>query len=244
MRAKGMQVLTNQIKEKLPGITIYGIGDDAHKKRVSGHNEDDTSGVRAEDQDADDTPEHRAIDVMVRNKVEGDKLVNDLVSKPANQKRLIYVNWGNWKWHRDNNWAARDNSNDKHAHVHASGEANEDENTTPWELSDWGTQPSPAPIVKLELDGELGPKTIAKWQEVMGTPVTGVMSPKNSSLVKAVQQKLRDTVDHRIVVDGELGPRTIGALQRYLKTPVDQKISKPRSQMVLALQRRLNENRF
>lgn len=246
-RAKGMQVLTDQIKEKRPGVTIYGIGDEAHKRRISGHNEDDTSGVRAEDQDADTKPEHRSIDVMISthfSKTDGDRLVADLTQKPENQRRLIYVNWGNGQYHRKNNFEFADNSDDPHGHVHVSGEADADENDSPWVLSDWSTPNIPAPVEKLVVDGELGPKTIRRWQQVMGTKVDGVISPKDSQLIRAVQQKLKNTVDHRIVVDGELGPKTIGALQRYLKTPVDQKISKPKSQMVMMLQRRLNENRF
>ena len=60
-----MQVLTNQIKARRPGVTIWGVGDDAHKTQTSGHNEDDTPGVRAEDQDADNIREHRALDVKI-----------------------------------------------------------------------------------------------------------------------------------------------------------------------------------
>src|SRR5687768_10642465 len=88
MRAKGMQVLTNNIRAKRPGTTIWGIGDEAHKLVVSGHNEDDTAGVRAEDQDPDSVPEHRAIDVKLDShfsRSDGRALVKDLTTKPENQ---------------------------------------------------------------------------------------------------------------------------------------------------------------
>ncbi len=102
----------------------------------------------------------------------------------------------------------------------------------------------------LLVDGKLGPRTIAKWQKVMGTPVDGVISFPKSMLVEAVQRKLKGTVDHRLAVDGQgivqngQPYKTIGALQRYLKSPVDLRMSVPKSQVVMALQRRLNENRF
>ena len=143
MRAAGMQVLTDQIKARRPGVTIGGIGDEAHQEHTSGHNEDDTPGVKAEDQDADSKPEHRAIDVMVSGPFthsDGDRLVKDLVTNPANRKRIIYVNWGNQQWHRRNNWIPIDNSDDPHNHVHVSGEADADENITPWNLSNWDTK--------------------------------------------------------------------------------------------------------
>jgi peptidoglycan hydrolase-like protein with peptidoglycan-binding domain len=101
----------------------------------------------------------------------------------------------------------------------------------------------------LSVDGKLGPKTISKWQKVMGTPVDGVIS-NPSRLVMAVQRRLKATVDSRLVVDGvgifQDGKRykTAGALQRYLRVPVDEIISTPVSETVKALQRRLNENRF
>lgn len=111
-----------------------------------------------------------------------------------------------------------------------------------------GTQAGPS-TAQLMVDGELGENTITRWQRVMGTGVDGKISHP-SDLVKAVQQRLKDTVDRSIVVDG-LGiaqdgkvTKTVGALQRYLKAPVDGKISTPKSEVIKALQRRLNEGRF
>jgi hypothetical protein len=110
-----------------------------------------------------------------------------------------------------------------------------------------GTQAGP-PVAQLKVDGELGPATIKRWQQVMGTGVDGVISHP-SELVKAVQKRLK-VVDASLAVDGEgiaqngKPTNTIGALQRYLKAPVDRKISTPTSETIKALQRRLNENRF
>lgn len=144
MRAAGMQVLTNQIVQKRPGVTIYGVGDEEHQQHTSGHNEDDTPGVSAEDQDKDTTPEHRAIDVMVTEAFtvdDAELLVGDLVNDVANQQRMIYINWGNYQWHRRNGWQPEWNGDDPHpTHVHVSGEADADENTAPWNLSNWDVE--------------------------------------------------------------------------------------------------------
>lgn len=120
---------------------------------------------------------------------------------------------------------------------------------TPAAPSKPSTPAKPSVPEKLVEDGELGPKTISKWQHVMGVPVTGVMSKE---LVTAVQKKLQSTVDHRQVVDGNVDElrqngrpsKTIGNVQRYLGSPVDQRWDTPVSKGVKALQRRLNENRF
>lgn len=254
MRARGMQKLTDQIKAKRPGVTIWGIGDEAHKKRISGHNEDDTPGVRAEDQDADNIPEHRAIDVKIDSKfshTDAKNLYDDLGTNPSNQSRLLYVIYNGRIRSRSRGWTDRPYDGDPHTgHVHVSGEADADENVSDWKLSDWGSVSSPPSTEKLLVDGILGPKTIAKWQKVMGTTIDGKIDEKDSQLVRAVQTKLQKTVDHRLVVDGQ-GIRqdgrrykTVGALQRYLGSPVDMIMSKPVSQVVKALQRRLNQDRF
>lgn len=102
----------------------------------------------------------------------------------------------------------------------------------------------------LAVDGGLGPKTISKWQRVMGTKVDGVITPGNSDLVRAVQRRLKATVNSRLEVDGDgiyqngQYYKTAVALQQYLGTGVDGRISAPVSQVIKALQRRLNENRF
>ena len=109
-----------------------------------------------------------------------------------------------------------------------------------------GTPPKPKPPkppvpALLDVDGDLGPKTISRWQQVMGTVVDGRIDDHDSELVRAVQTKLKATVDHRLVVDGDFGPKTKGRLQTYLGAPVTQVLD---YHTVVALQRRLNENRF
>lgn len=103
---------------------------------------------------------------------------------------------------------------------------------------------APAKPEALKVDGSLGPVTIKRWQQIMHTTADGKIDEKNSELIRRVQVKLRDLVDHRLKIDGVFGPKTIGALQRYLKSPVDGFITEPKSQVIMALQRRLNTGKF
>jgi hypothetical protein len=103
------------------------------------------------------------------------------------------------------------------------------------------TNPSPAKPEPIKVDGQLGPKTVSRWQIVTKNTDNGKLTP---TFVKWLQGFLKTRVDHRLVIDGNLGPKTIGAHQRYLKSPVDQVISEPQSEIVKALQRRLNTGTF
>lgn len=112
----------------------------------------------------------------------------------------------------------------------------------------------PAPPA-LKVDGYLGAGTIRRWQQVMGTPVDGKITPGGSTLVRAVQTYLNahgatDERGRRLVVDGicdfdntqHATPKqhTIAALQRYLNTPNDGVYDCP-STGVKALQTALNK---
>lgn len=123
-----------------------------------------------------------------------------------------------------------------------------------------GSTPTPAPApapapgprrtadgnLWLDEDGDLGPKTIARWQQIMGTPIDGVISRPKSSLIGAVQRTIiaRGHSCGRWGADQSFGPATIGALQDELGTPRDGVISHPYSSMVKALQVRLNACHF
>lgn len=135
MRATSLQVLTNELKARYPGIVIYGVGDDAHKTRYSDHNEDDTAGSKAAQSDSDSIPEHRAIDAMHGPSFtveQGRALVNEVLAVPNNRKRLYYINHENDQWSRTS-FTKHDNSDDPHpTHIHFSGWAPEDENNLPW----------------------------------------------------------------------------------------------------------------
>jgi hypothetical protein len=235
------------------------IGDQSHQSSSSSHNPDETG--KPEYSDHDGINEVRAID--------WDKDLNDAGGVTMEQVvqlwltllrsgQMWWVRYLIYKgriWHRRDNFVTREyNGGDKHeSHVHATNDFTQAADTvrnTNWHLSELnGPGEVPVSDSHLSVDGKLGPKTIAKWQRVMGTPVDGKISSP-SDLVKAVQTKLKSTVDASLKVDGygivQGGKRskTIGALQRYLKSPVDEYISSPVSEVVKALQRRLNEDRF
>lgn len=140
MRARNMQALTDAIKRRHPGVIIYGIGDDAHALRVSDHNEDDTPGVLAAQQDADSNPEHRAIDVMLGaafTKSQAYQLIDDLLADPTARARLRYIIFDGWIWSRSNGWTRHEFEGDPHRdHPHISGWAADDENAAAWPAVD------------------------------------------------------------------------------------------------------------
>jgi hypothetical protein len=136
MRAKNMQALTNEFKARHPGITVYGIGDDAHKTRISDHNEDDTAGSKAAQSDVDTVPEHRAIDVMLGPALTATQMqadINEILASARLRGRLNYINFLNWQWSASSGWVRHDNSDDPHpTHAHFSGRASNDEDTSGW----------------------------------------------------------------------------------------------------------------
>jgi len=235
------------------------IGDTAHQSHASSHNPDITGDPEYRDHDSLD--EVRAIDfdkdLRDVHGVTMEQVVQRWITKArAGQMPFVrYFIYNKRIWHRRDNFTTRAyTGSDQHeSHVHVTTDFNQEADTvrnTNWHLNDLGV-PGETPVSEdhLVVDGKLGPKTIAKWQKVMGTPVDGKISIP-SQLVTAVQKRLQSTVDAALKVDGygivQGGPRsrTTGALQRYLKSPVDEYISSPVSEVVKALQRRLNENRF
>lgn len=137
MRAANMQALTNDVKRKYPGVTVYGIGDAAHKLSPSGHNEDDTPGSKPELEDADRNPEHRAIDIMLGSsftRASADSLVAALLADPSARSRMYYIIWNGYEWSRSSGWVKKKYyGSDQHTdHVHVSGWAADDENAAGW----------------------------------------------------------------------------------------------------------------
>lgn len=200
--------------------------------------------------------EHRtglALDLMVRNNAAGD-WVRNYIWANRSRLRLRHVIWeqhitstvvqpGKRRKMEDRGDPTANHYDHNHVWLFAGT----------YRPPSGSTAPKPSTPSKPEIlavDGKLGPKTIKRWQQVMKTPVDGKISEK-SSLVRAVQTRLKATVDSRLVVDGDgdslntnVFRKTIAALQRYLKSPVDGIISTPVSEVVKALQRRLNTGKF
>lgn len=95
----------------------------------------------------------------------------------------------------------------------------------------WQTDP-------LVVDGELGPKTIKRWQVVCHHQT--VTDKMDVDFIKAIQGFLL-RVNHRLAVDGIWGPNSTRALDKYLGSPADGVMDK---RTVSALQRRLNQGKF
>jgi len=130
-----MQALTNDYKRNYLGIVIFGVGDEPHKRRISDHNEDDTEGSKSAQSDSDNTPEHRAIDVMLGpafSREQARVSLREVLDDPKNRERLWYVNFENTQWSMPL-WTPHDNSDDPHPdHIHYSGLASKDDDRAPW----------------------------------------------------------------------------------------------------------------
>jgi hypothetical protein len=134
-RSLSMDMLRRNSLTIWPGMTIFWIGDPAHMTGVSGHNPDDTPGVRAELTDADSDPEVRSLDFMIGpvfTTEQGWRLVNALVNG-VDRNRLYYVIYRSTIWSRSTGFKARPYSGFNHNdHVHVSGWAADDENGSDW----------------------------------------------------------------------------------------------------------------
>jgi hypothetical protein len=113
-----------------------------------------------------------------------------------------------------------------------------------------GKPPYIPPVGALVVDGNLGPKTITRWQQILKTKVDGFISYPVSALTVAVQAHLNKYGGAHLVVDGrglvQDGNvyQSVAALQKHMGTPVDGRLSYPYSAAVKAVQTRLNKGTF
>lgn len=193
-----------------------------------------------------------ALDLMVRNEAGGD-WIRDYFWKNRARLRLRHVIWEQHITSTVTQPGVRRKMEDR-----GNSTANHYDHNHVWLFEGAYQAPVvtspviPTPVIRdiLAVDNELGPKTIRRWQQVMGTTADGVIDAKDSQLVRAVQRWLKDRVDPSLKIDGQgikqdgRTYKTVFALQRYLKSPIDGKMSVPKSLVVGALQRRLNEGHF
>jgi hypothetical protein len=235
------------------------IGDTSHQASSSSHNADKTGSPEFRDGDSADEVRARDFDADTKDAVTAEMVVQHIIkhARAGTFWWVRYVIFNGRIWHKSDGYVTRKytGSNKHTQHFHVNSDFTQKADTvkgTNWRLDDLGKPAAPKPSrpAQLVVDGKLGPTTIKRWQQVMGTAADGKISEK-SSLVRAVQTRLKGTVDHRLVVDGDGNSldtntfrKTIAALQRYLKSPVDGVISTPVSEVVKALQRRLNTGKF
>jgi peptidoglycan hydrolase-like protein with peptidoglycan-binding domain len=232
VRAKNMQALTNDIKRRYPGVVVYGVGDDAHKTRYSDHNEDDTPGSLAAQSDADNVPEHRAIDVMQGpnlSDAQCDQLVANLVSDPASQRRLMYIISDGSIWSRKNGWTKTpyDGSDSHSGHAHISGDAKDDENDAPWPAVDKvAPDPTPQPPTSTVVKKGDSGVTVSHIQQFLRNNfpvyrnyvgvkrgqllvVDGDFGDQTEAWVKEFQRRTN------LVQDGMVGPKTFAKMRQF-----------------------------
>lgn len=118
------------------------IGNAAHQLEVSGHNPDDTPGVRAEYSDSDSIPEVRAIDVDVdlRASFTMQDVINRILLTPNDLRRLRYIIFNRTIWSRNGGWVGNTYSGtDPHTnHAHFSGDPLTDNDSSPWSVEQFG----------------------------------------------------------------------------------------------------------
>lgn len=252
--------LRDQLNTRFPNrdkSSDGSIGDTSHAAASSSHNPDKTGSPEYRDGDSKDEVRARDIDSDLRDAggVTMEQVTQTIITR-ARAGRLPHLRYWIFNgriWHKRDNYVTRNyTGSDKHTnHAHANSDFTQAADEA--RGVDWGLgviAGTPVSDKHLDVDGELGPKTISKWQQVMGTAVDGVITPGNSDLVRAVQRRLRATVNPNLSVDGDgiyqnnQYYKTAAALQTYLGTGVDGKISSPVSQAIKALQRRLNDGWF
>jgi len=135
-RSVSMNALYNNALTVWPGMEIGWIGDLSHQGEVSGHNPDDYAPLQAEQVDADNDPEVRALDFMIGSKftvTDAQSLTNALVTG-VDKNRLYYVIYNRLIYKRSNNYQPTQyTGTDPHTnHVHASGRAVDDANGSNW----------------------------------------------------------------------------------------------------------------
>lgn len=144
MRAHNLEVLTGDVQAEYgPGVTVWGKGDKAHQSSISDHNEDDTPGSKSEQQDADNIPEHRALDIPFLgpfSEADAHDLRRKLTERPANQRRLRYVILGQIIWRKKGGWKAEHYTGEYHGHLHVSSDVADDENGAHWDIGPVVTQ--------------------------------------------------------------------------------------------------------
>src|SRR5512142_2858041 len=167
------------------------IGDTAHQASASSHNPDLTG--NPEYRDGDSRDEVRALDLTSTLNDSRGVTMEQVVQLWVTKARagalpwLRYIIYNRRIWHKRDNFTTRtytgSDPHTGHAHINSDFTQYADTVTgTNWRLSELGggnggSTPPPAPS-GLAVDGQLGPKTITRWQQIMGPPGDGLISPQ------------------------------------------------------------------
>lgn len=247
---------TKQMDERFPkrDKTSDGwIGDAAHQATKSSHNPDESGNSEWSDPDSKNEVRAKDFDADLKDSIVPGATTEQTVQflvEGARSGRLWWIGyiiyngriWGDWDNFKTHAYTGA-NKHTKHFHVNSEFTQHADDVTgTDWGLKNF--RKTPAVPEHLAVDGLLGQKTVKRWQEVTNNP-TGKTGTFSKNFIEHIQRRLKDYVDHRLVVDGIFGPNTIRAFESYMGAPRTGKLDpKVRSEAVVALQRHLNEDRF
>lgn len=246
--APALDRLRDEVNAKWPNRSKASdgtIGDASHSARTSDHNPNARGSVNAMD--------------ITKSGIDTDVLIAAAKKHPSvryiiHNRRIMNRDIGNFR----SRPYSGSNPHTQHVHISLYQRRSAEESNRSWGLGSASSSSAPSKPTeagKLTVDGKWGKSTTRRLQEVLGTPVDGIVSaqssaykasnpgllsgwdwrskPGSSNVIAALQRKLG------VNDDGRIGPDTIRALQRKLGTPVDGKVSNP-STMVKALQRNLN----
>jgi hypothetical protein len=167
------------------------IGDAAHQAETSGHNPDDTIGVKAEYSDADSVPEVRAIDVDsdLNSSMTMFQVVKQILDNPNNTKRLKYIIYNRVIWSRNTNWEPHEytGSSPHVEHIHASADPLFDEDDAPWLIGDTMTADEYLAILN-------NPKVAARMA-VLAVSYIGGPLPDGVNVLSAINKTLLATTN-------------------------------------------------
>lgn len=240
------------------GYTVYTLGDESHL--TANPPEDHTPFSHTGWPVTTRKGTVSALDIMPRSGLPGLSQIGHAIiaAKEAGLPAAAPIKYINWTDENGNvqhtSWEPNESqvhsSDSGHIHISVRSDMLDSAACDGWNPLSGAVLVSDPKPSGLDVDGQLGPKTITRWQQIMGTPVDGVISQPVSDLVKAVQRKLNSAIGAGLVVDGggivqdNHAYHTVKALQQYLGTTQDSRLSVPVSECVKALQRRLNGGSF
>lgn len=207
-------------------------GDRAHRGSVSGHNEDDTPGTRAEYQDSDSIPEIRAGDyrLPLNAKFSAEAAVQLLVKQcRANViDSIAYIIFNGRIWSEKTGWVTRkytgSNPHDKHFHISVKPDTKHENDTKKIGFASLNPKPvppkpNPSPALPVFKNGSRQNSArknnrgtdVATLQRFTGAKDTGSWNAETEREVRAYQ----DT--RGLTVDGIAGPKTWAPILRAIK---------------------------
>lgn len=178
---RGLAVLDRQMRDKYPGITIYGIGDPAHQARHSDHNPEADGSVDASDYMLGKSFTH----------AQAEWFFNWMIA--VKDPRVSYIIW-NRKIVYGGDWRVQKYtlSNPHTDHVHLSVNDKHENDTREWKMAeqmrtlDIDLEGLRLPTLRYGDDDNLvgGYNQVWRVQKIVGVPADGVYGPQTRNAVK------------------------------------------------------------